>query len=76
MVFMKFTTSYYYAFITEIFSIKHTGSADLEEEDFEIVQSLMSKPVHQTASKEFDFFHPDPFVDCKWDCYLISSTLI
>ncbi|XP_026769731.3 uncharacterized protein si:ch73-140j24.4 isoform X1 [Pangasianodon hypophthalmus] len=42
---------------------QHTGSADLEEEDFEIVQSLMSKPVNQTASKEFDFFHPDPFVD-------------
>ncbi|KAI5627192.1 hypothetical protein C0J50_13240 [Silurus asotus] len=42
---------------------QHTGSADLEEEDFEIVQSLMSRPVHQSANKEFDFFHPDPFVD-------------
>ncbi|KAF5900987.1 epidermal growth factor receptor substrate 15-like protein, partial [Clarias magur] len=42
---------------------QHTDSADLEEEDFEIVQSLMSKPVNQAASKEFDFFNPDPFVD-------------
>ncbi|KAK3546156.1 hypothetical protein QTP70_024881, partial [Hemibagrus guttatus] len=43
---------------------QHTGSADLGEEDFEIVQSLMSKPVNQSVSKEFDFFNPDPFVDC------------
>ncbi|TSR16033.1 Epidermal growth factor receptor substrate 15 [Bagarius yarrelli] len=42
---------------------QHTGSADLEEEDFEIVQSLMSRPVNQSASKEFDFFQPDPFID-------------
>ncbi|XP_060731074.1 uncharacterized protein si:ch73-140j24.4 [Tachysurus vachellii] len=43
---------------------QHTGSADLGEEDFEIVQSLMSRPVNQSSSKEFDFFNPDPFVDC------------
>ncbi|KAK1797347.1 hypothetical protein P4O66_008716, partial [Electrophorus voltai] len=42
---------------------QHMDSADLEEEDFEIVQSLVTKPVSQAASREFDFFNPDPFVD-------------
>ncbi|XP_072543384.1 uncharacterized protein [Salminus brasiliensis] len=42
---------------------QHMDSPDLEEEDFEIVQSLDTKPINQTASREFDFFHPDPFVD-------------
>ncbi|KAL6491038.1 hypothetical protein MHYP_G00013830 [Metynnis hypsauchen] len=39
---------------------QHLDSPDLEEEDFEIVQSLDTS---QTTSREFDFFHPDPFVD-------------
>ncbi|KAL7875642.1 hypothetical protein AOLI_G00106050 [Acnodon oligacanthus] len=42
---------------------QHMDSPDLEEEDFEIVQSLDTKPVSQTTSREFDFFHPDPFID-------------
>ncbi|XP_076829174.1 uncharacterized protein LOC143475271 isoform X2 [Brachyhypopomus gauderio] len=42
---------------------QHMDSADLEDEDFEIVHSLVAKPVSQAASREFDFFHPDPFVD-------------
>ncbi|XP_022533844.2 dentin sialophosphoprotein isoform X1 [Astyanax mexicanus] len=41
---------------------QHMDSPDLEE-DFEIVQSVDTKPINQTSSREFDFFHPDPFVD-------------
>ncbi|KAI4879165.1 hypothetical protein NFI96_025518 [Prochilodus magdalenae] len=42
---------------------QHMDSPDLEEEDFEIIQSLDVKPISQANSREFDFFHPDPFVD-------------
>ncbi|XP_066537722.1 uncharacterized protein si:ch73-140j24.4 [Hoplias malabaricus] len=42
---------------------QNMDSPDLEEEGFEIVQTLDTKPISQTSSREFDFFHPDPFVD-------------